>query len=276
MITNFPKKPMMWMSVLFSIIILCTGCGTVVNQISNSIRQDSSTAQVSQPRAEVKTTVVDLVPGTPYMTPAYIYESVNEGPTVMVVGGIHGNEPAGSLAAIKFMEIPVRKGKMIVIPKANTLALDANIRTLPEINDLNRAYPGKSDGTPAQRITYDIVQLMEKYQVGMVIDLHEGYAFNAVDPKSVGETILPGTDDTSVLLAMDAVEHINKHITEDKKKFSVLANPIAGSTAYYANTVLKVPAFTVETSGDQPLEDRVHFSFEIAKFLVSSQGIIDQ
>jgi len=276
MITNFPKKPMVWISVLFSIIIVYTGCGTLVNQSSSSIRQDSPTAQVSQPQAEVKKSVVDLVPGTAYMTQAYIYESANEGPTVMVVGGIHGNEPAGSLAAIKFMEIPVLKGKMIVIPKANTLALDANTRTLPEIEDLNRAYPGGIDGTPAQRITYDIVELMKKYQVGMVLDLHEGYAFNAVDPKSVGETILPGTDDTSVLLAMDAVENINKQITEDKKKFSVLANPIAGSTAHYANTVLKVPAFTVETCGDQPLADRVHFSFEIAKFLVSSQGVIDK
>lgn len=276
MITNFDKKPILWISVLFSIIIFFTGCGTVGNQSSSSSSQDSQTAQVGQPRAEVKKTVVELVPGTPYTSKAYIYESVIEGPTVMVVGGIHGNEPAGSLAASKFMEIPVLRGKLIVIPRANNVALDANERTLPEIEDLNRAYPGKSDGTPAERLTYDIVQLMKKYQVAMVLDLHEGYAFNAVDHKSVGETILPGKDDTSVLLAMDAVEHINKQITEAKKKFSVLANPIVGSTVHYANTVLKVPAFTVETSSDQPLEDRVNFSFEIAKFLVSSQGVIDK
>jgi len=276
MTTNFGKKLTLWMSVLLSVTIFLAGCGTVDNQSFNSNSKDGQTMHKGELQAKVKHTVVELVPGTPYMTKAYIYESANAGPTVMVVGGIHGNEPAGSLAALRFLEIPVRKGKMIVIPKANTLALDADIRTLPEIEDLNRAYPGKIDGTPAQRITYDIVALMKKYQVAMVLDLHEGYAFNAVDPKSVGETVLPGTDDVSVLLAMDAVEHINKQITEAKKKFSVLANPIAGSTAHYANTVLKVPAFTVETSGDQPLEDRVHFSFEITKFILSSQGVIDK
>lgn len=263
MMTNFHNKPPLWIAVLVGIMIGFAGCGVNGNQ--------SSSKQETQ-----KTTVVELVPGTAYMTKAYIYEGAMNGPAVMVVGGIHGNEPAGSLAASKFMDMPLLKGTLIVIPRANTLALDSNVRTLPEIQDLNRAYPGKVAGTPAEQITYEIVGLMKKYQVAMVLDLHEGYAFNAVDPKSVGETILPGTDDTSVLLAMDAVEAVNQQIKEDKKKFSVLANPIAGSTAYYANTVLKVPAFTVETSGDQPLEDRVNFSFTIAKSLIASQGLINK
>lgn len=265
MITNFYKKPIVWLGVLFCMMTFFTGC-----------KGSGSSSQEKTLSGEVKKTVIELVPGAPYQTKAYIYESSQAGPTVMIVGGIHGNEPAGSLAASKFLDIPLVKGTLIVIPRANTLALDENVRTLPEIEDLNRAYPGKIGGTPAQQITYEIVGLMKKYQVAMVLDLHEGYAFNAVDPKSVGETILPGTDDQSVLLAMDAVMTINQHITEEKKKFSVLANPIAGSTAHFANTVLKVPAFTVETSGDQPLEDRVKFSFEIAMFLVASQGVINK
>ncbi|MPN37087.1 hypothetical protein SDC9_184603 [bioreactor metagenome] len=101
---------------------------------------------------------------------------------------------------------------------------------------------------------------MQQYNVEMVLDLHEGYAFNSENGNSVGEIILPGTDDKSTLVAIDAVEYINKNITEPKKKFSVLANPIAGSTAYYANTVLHIPSFTIETSSQQPLEDRVNFT----------------
>ncbi len=227
-----------------------------------------------QPKPAVRQTVAELAQGAAFATKAYIYEADTPGLTVMVVGGVHGNEPAGALAAEKFMQVPVLRGTLIVIPRANTLALAKNIRTLPEIEDLNRAYPGKEGGTPAQRLTHDIVQLMHRYQVGMLLDLHEGYAFNAIDKNSVGETILPGADDVSVLLAMDAVEYINRQISEDKKKFSVLANPIAGSTAHYANTVLQIPAFTIETCSDQLLADRVRFSFEIAKFLIASQGVI--
>lgn len=249
-------------------LLFATGCA------NNTVHKDGENRHVAPPIT--KTATLELAADSPYATTAYIYESSHSGPSVMVVGGIHGNEPAGSLAAQKFCEPHLIKGTLIVIPKANSTALANNIRTLPEVGDLNRAYPGKKDGTPAERITDDIVNLMKQYHVAMVLDLHEGYAFNAVNQQSVGETILPGNDDTSILLAMDAVEFINKQITEPKKKFSVLANPIAGSTAYYANTVLKIPAFTVETSSDQPLEDRVNYSFQIAKFLIDSQDILEK
>lgn len=255
--------------ILFACAV--SGCG------GEQPGQKADSEQAAQAAATTTShATIQLVPDTPYATTAYVYESSNPGPAVMVVGGIHGNEPAGTLAAQKFCELDLLKGSLIVIPKANQVALDANIRTLSEIGDLNRAYPGKQNGTPAERITFAIVQLMKQYQVAMVVDLHEGYAFNAIDPKSVGETILPGKDDSSVLLAMDAVTFINQQITEPHKKFSVLANPIAGSTAYYANTILHVPAFTVETSSAQPLEDRVNYGFQIVKFLVASQGIIAQ
>lgn len=221
----------------------------------------------------VKITTIDLLSDQNYNTKAYIHQSEIPGPAVMVVGGIHGNEPAGAVAAEKLNALHIAKGTLIVIPRANELALQQNIRTLPEIEDINRAYPGRSDGTPAQKIASSIVALMKKYNVEMVLDLHEGYAFNSENGSSVGETILPGTDDKSTLIAIDAVEYINSYITDPKKKFSVLANPIAGSTAFYANNVLHIPSFTIETSTQQPLEDRVRFHFLLSKFILFQQGI---
>lgn len=224
-----------------------------------------------QPKPVPKTTtVITLMDGTKYATPAYIYKTPVPGPAVLVVGGIHGNEPAGSLAAKKFCDVDLLKGTLIVVPRANETALQQNIRTLPETGDLNRSYPGKEKGTPAEQLTYGIVKLMKDNKVELVLDLHEGYAFNYENHKSVGESILPGTDDKSTLLAMDAMDFINKQITEPKKKFNVLANPIKGSTAWYANTVLKVPAFTIETSDKQPIEDRTNYSFQIARFIIAN------
>jgi predicted deacylase len=253
---------------LLALSLVLIGCANGNKKASGAVDKP-----VPVPVSQMVTTV-QLMKNTPYVTPAYIYESSKPGPAVMVVGGVHGNEPAGAAAAKKFCDVKLLKGTLIVIPRANETALQANIRTLPEVGDLNRAYPGKEDGTPSQQLTYGIVQLMKQYKVAMVLDLHEGYAFNAENKESVGESILPGKDDMSALLAMDAVEYVNKDIMEDKKKFNILANPIAGSTAYYANTVLKIPAFTIETSDKQPIEDRVKYSFTIAKFLVASTGII--
>lgn len=255
------------------LLLLGSGCS---NKTTTAVKPaPARAAKLAQPVTKT-TRVQELMAGTPYATKAYIYEASVSGPAVMVVGGIHGNEPAGSLAAQKFCTLDLVKGTLLVIPQANITALAAEVRTLPETGDLNRSYPGQKPGTPAQEITWEIAQLMQQYKVAMVLDLHEGYAFNAKEPKSVGETILPGKDDTSALLALEAMEYVNKQITEPHKKFSVLANPIAGSTAYYANTVLKVPAFTIETSSQQPLEERVRYSFTIARFLVASQGVVAQ
>ncbi len=271
------KKILCFLSLLA--LVLAAGCGAKDGAGSQTAaKPEAKPAGLSQEAAPQKTTtVIKLMDGTKYATPAYIYKSAKPGPAVLVVGGVHGNEPAGALAAKKFCDVPLLKGTLIVVPRANETALQEKIRTLPETGDLNRAYPGKEKGTPAEQLTYGIVKLMKENQVAMVLDLHEGYAFNYENHKSVGESILPGTDDKSTFLAMDAIEFINKQITEPKKKFNVLANPVKGSTAWYANTVLKVPAFTIETSDKQPLEDRTNFSFTIAKFIIANgTGIIAQ
>ncbi len=253
--------------VMLVLLLVLSGC-------AGSGKTAAPAAKKPEP-APKKTETVQLLAGTKYATPAYIYTSPNPGPAVMVVGGIHGNEPAGAKAAQKFCDAQLLKGTLIVIPRANETALQQDIRTLPETGDLNRSYPGKEKGTPAEQLTFGIVKLMKQYKVAMVLDLHEGYAFNYENKKSVGESILPGKDDQSMLLAMDAMEDINKTIKEPKKQFTILGNPIKGSTAWYANTVLKVPAFTIETSNKQPLEDRTNFSFRIAGFIIArGEGII--
>ena len=54
------------------------------------------------------------------------------GPTVLIVGGIHGNEPAGFRAADQVRHWPINRGKLIVIPKLNRLGVEANIRWSPD------------------------------------------------------------------------------------------------------------------------------------------------
>ncbi|MDX9929652.1 MAG: succinylglutamate desuccinylase/aspartoacylase family protein [Bacteroidales bacterium] len=42
-----------------------------------------------------------------------------------------------------------------------------------ETRNLNRAFPGRPDGTLTERIAYSIVQLIEKENVNIVVDIHE-------------------------------------------------------------------------------------------------------
>lgn len=64
---------------------------------------------------------------TPGDTNVYLIEGDQPGGTVMVMGGVHANEPAGSLAAIVMLEqLEVDAGRVFIVPYANASALTHN------------------------------------------------------------------------------------------------------------------------------------------------------
>ena len=86
-----------------------------------------------------------LLAGTPHETPLVIHHSGTHGPTAMVLGGVHGNEPGGWLAGDEVAKWEPAAGTLLVVPRANVTALNAFVRTFEEIGDLNRLYPGNPD-----------------------------------------------------------------------------------------------------------------------------------
>jgi len=60
-------------------------------------------------------------------TPVFIQQGAQPGGTVLVMGGTHPNEPAGTLTAVMFLErAGVEQGRLIVIPFANHMAFTHN------------------------------------------------------------------------------------------------------------------------------------------------------
>ena len=83
--------------------------------------------------------------GEPWSTNYYIIDTGVDGPTVFITGGIHGNEPSGARSAQQIRHWPIVRGKMIVVPRVNTAALDSNLRRTPDVpadlGDVNRNFP---------------------------------------------------------------------------------------------------------------------------------------
>lgn len=68
--------------------------------------------------------------GHPMDTPVYVQNGVDEGGSVLVLGGTHPNEPAGYMSAILMLEnAKVAKGRLFIMPFAN---ISGFTNTLPQ------------------------------------------------------------------------------------------------------------------------------------------------
>ena len=133
--------------------------------------------------------------GSPAATPFYINASKVKGPTVLIVAGVHGDEPAGPCAAEEILSWPIHKGKLIVLPRANVLALAAHSRPTPgeptHSANLNRDFPPKADATGnTPRLAAAIWQLIQTQKPDWVIDLHEGSGFRSETMTDTGRSVL--------------------------------------------------------------------------------------
>ncbi len=100
-----------------------------------------------------------------------------EGPTALLLGGVHGDEfegPAALMRLIQHLNLEQVSGRLIILPALNKPAIDASTRVSPldQVN-MNRAFPGDNNGTPTQMLAHYIEQVLMPI-CDMVIDLHAG------------------------------------------------------------------------------------------------------
>ena len=213
-----------------------------------------------------------LQAGTPWETTGYVIDSGEAGSTALILGGVHGNEPAGALAAENVCAFTPLRGKLVVVPRVNAPGLQQSVRYLAGAGDMNRAYPPVGNDTPADRMGAEIIGLMNLYQISMLIDLHEARTFHKVDRTSLGQTLLFADNAASTGLAMDTVDAVNRYIIEDVAKFSLVGHPIRSSSAWYAGKFLGIAAFTVETSSQQTLTERARQHLLVVTELLTAGG----
>lgn len=108
--------------------------------------------------------------------PVFIRSSKEDGPVVLISGGVHGDEINGVVAVKKMLEenlfVP-KKGTLIYIPLVNVYGFLSNSRTFPDGRDLNRSFPGSNKGSLASQIAHIITtQIIPNIDIG--VDIHTG------------------------------------------------------------------------------------------------------
>ena len=187
--------------------------------------------------------------GKSWQTPIYLNDSGIDGPTVIVTGGIHGNEPAGARAADQIRYWPIVRGKLIVIPRVNTAALTVGKRFTPKASknqrDLNRNFP--SPGTaeiPRGEIATELWEFVVKQNPDWLFDLHEGFDFNISHQpkqgkeKSVGSTIIFDRTQQLDEITNRMLATANNLVKDPKRKF--LLRGLGPKKTTLASAVIKV------------------------------------
>ena len=139
---------------------------------------------------------VTLFKDTQYPLTIYFLRGAEPGPTVMVQGGIQGDEISGFLAAQLLTLAEVQRGNLIVIPRANVPTVLGRTR---QINvDLNRRFDQDYGAYYEDRLARAIRFLLRGADA--FVHLHEGSGFYTptyVDglrnPKRYGQSIIIDT-----------------------------------------------------------------------------------
>lgn len=112
--------------------------------------------------------------------PLYIASAAQPGPTIVAIGGTHGDEYEGPVGLKNLVQeldpAQLVAGRLIVVPIFNVPAFRAAQRGSPlDGLNMNRVFPGDANGSITQRLAHFVTtELFPRADV--VIDLHAGGA----------------------------------------------------------------------------------------------------
>ena len=126
--------------------------------------------------ASVNLDIAKLHTRTKIQVPIIIERGKKDGPTLLITGGIHGNEINGieivrQLIAKKYNK--PESGMVICIPVVNVFGFLNQSRQFPDGRDLNRVFPGSPRGSLASRFAYHIIKEIVPL-ADYCIDYHTG------------------------------------------------------------------------------------------------------
>lgn len=206
--------------------------------------------------------------GTEYLN--FTIHKHNGGPssnTLLVIGGVHGDEPGGYFAAsLLTTHYKITKGAVWVVPNLNFESLIRNKRGI--YGDMNRKFAFVSKEDKDYDSVMRIKSIVLDEQVDLVINQHDGHGFyrerwqNYIfNPKAWGQTVVidQKTLEDVKFGNMDEIatrvkEGLNKFLASDHHYFNIKNTEtrykdeeMQRSLTYFAVTNL-VPAFGQETS----------------------------
>ncbi len=136
-------------------------------------------------RQEVLLNIARLPTYTDIDLPVHVFRGEDEGPVLLLTGGLHGDEINGIEIIRRMMDnensLP-EKGTVIAIPLVNIYGFIQNARGVPDGKDINRSFPGVKTGSLAKLLAHTLMNKIIPH-IDYGIDFHTGGASRANYPQ---------------------------------------------------------------------------------------------
>lgn len=222
---------------------------------------------------------IRLAEGTRWATGCFSRASGRPGPIVFIMGGVHGDEPAGAVAAEQIRNWELRSGTTVVVPRCNEPALRAGTRLSPGAShpDLARCFPRSTDDQPRETMASILWRIIVRLEPDWILDLHEGWGVHRRNPKTLGSTVLHGPGEDNRRMAEQMMRAANDTIADARNHLQALEHFIPGSSVYAANRFLAIPCIVQETTRiGRTVSSRVRLHEVMARALLSGLGMLEE
>lgn len=134
---------------------------------------------------DININIARLPSHTQIDTPMYIYRARQDGPTLALMAGMHGDEINGMEIVRRIIDLGYNRvncGTVICMPVINIYGFLNYSREVPDGKDINRSFPGNRNGSLASRVawhvTHDIIP-----HIDYGVDFHTGGAMRTNYPQ---------------------------------------------------------------------------------------------
>lgn len=246
----------------------------------------AATTPPAQPR--------DAMPFEPSLSsvPLHKLGSEHTGPTLLVVGGIQGDEPGGfSAATVLATHYRITSGAVWVVPGLNFRSILQRNRGL--FGDMNRKFASIDPDDPEYPIVREVKEIILDDSVAAVLNLHDGSGFyrpvheDALrNPKRWGQSLIidQATMDAPQLNHLfetaQAVEReVNRHLIAPEHRYHIHNTRTPEGNVQMEKTLSWFavrngkPAFGIEASKEFGTDMRAYYHLQVIEAYMRLMGI---
>lgn len=220
-----------------------------------------------------------------------IKKGVDTNNTLLVVGGIQGDEPGGFISAsLLATHYEITKGSVWIVPNLNFYSIIK--RSRGPYGDMNRKFAELSPKDPEYKIVQRIKNYIKDDRVKLVVNLHDGSGFyrpkyedKLHSPHRWGQCSIVDQEKIDAKygnlkeIASDVIKYVNKHLMKDEHIYHVHNTKtnegdaeMARTLTYFAINNSKA-AFGNEASKSLSTHERVYYHLLALERYMQVMGI---